>query len=234
MKKHLNFRALLAFGFALLLAVVLSAQGTAPVQTVSDTVLVVNGKTVQAKVRQIDGRSYVDIEALAQVTNGVVTVEPNRIVLAIPASYTSGVGSAASVQATLGLSKDFASAAIAEVAEMREWRGVIGTMVTYGLAVSGAWSGDYRERVDAGLRQTTLAAITDADRNALQLLKTEYDSLAGWASDILTARQALNGSKTVDPDAQQNDPILAKIMSCSRFLNTMLVSGAFSDDGSCH
>jgi hypothetical protein len=234
MKKYFNSRTVLAFGFALLLAVVLSAQGTAPVQIVSDTVLVVNGKTVQAKVRQIDGRSYVDIGALAQATNGAVTVEPNRIVLTIPPQDTSGARSAAPVQATPGLSKDFASAAIAEVAEMREWRGVIGTMVTYGLAVSGAWSQDYRERVDAGLRQTTLAATTDADRNALQLLKVEYDTLAGWASDVLAARQALNGSKTMDPNAQQNDPILAKIMSCSRFLNTMLVSGAFSDDGSCH
>jgi hypothetical protein len=95
-------------------------------------------------------------------------------------------------------------------------------------------SQDYRERVDEGLRQTTLAASTDADRNALQLLKNEYDILAGWASEVLAARQALNGAKTMDPNALQNDPALAKITSCSRFLNGMLVSGAFSDDGSCH
>jgi hypothetical protein len=68
MKKYLNSRTVFAFGFALLLALILSAQGTAPVQIGSDTVLVVNGKAVQAKVRQIDGRSYVDIGALAQAT----------------------------------------------------------------------------------------------------------------------------------------------------------------------
>jgi hypothetical protein len=173
------------------------------------------------------------IEALAQATNGTVTVEPDRVVLTLP-TQASSVALAVPPQPPQGLSKDFASAAIAEVAEMREWRGVIGTMVTYGLAVSGAWAQDNRERVDQGLRQTTLVASTDADRNALQLLQNESDSLAGWASDVVAARQALNAAKTLDSNSQQNDPALAQIMSCSRFLNAMLVSGAFSDDGSCH
>jgi hypothetical protein len=232
MNRHRNFRPVLAFGFVLSLAGVLPAQGIPPAQSAPDKVLVVNGKTVEGKVRQIDGRSYVDIEALAQATNGAVTVEPNRIVLTIPVSGTAlGVAPA---QAAQGLSKDFASAAIAEVAEIREWRGVIGTMVTYGLAVSGTWAQDYRERVDEGLMQAMLAASTDSDRNALQLLKNESANLAGWASDVMAARQALNGAKTVDPNALQNDPVLVKITSCGRFLNAMLVSGAFSDDGSCH
>jgi hypothetical protein len=234
MKRHRTFRPLVIFGFALSLAGVLSAQAIAPAPNAPDKVLIVNGKTVEAKVGLIDGRSYVDIEALAQATNGTVSVEPNRVVLTIPVQDLSATHGAAPAQATQGLSKDFASASIAEMAEMREWRGVIGTMVAYGLAVSGTWAQDYRERVDEGLRQTTLAASTDADRNALQLLKNEYDILAGWASEVLAARQALNGAKTMDPNALQNDPALAKITSCSRFLNGMLVSGAFSDDGSCH
>ena len=91
-----------------------------------------------------------------------------------------------------------------------------------------------RERVDQGLRQTALAATTDADKNALQLLTNEDESLAAWAGDIVAARQALNGAKTMDSNSQQNDPALANITKCSRFLNVMLVSGAFSDDGSCH
>jgi len=40
--------------------------------------------------------------------------------------------------------------------------------------------------------------------------------LAGWASDVMAARQALNGAKTVDHNALQNDPVLAKITSCGR------------------
>jgi hypothetical protein len=234
MKIHHNCRPLVIFGFVLSLAGVLSAQAITPAPNAPDKVLIVNGKTAEAKVRLIDGRSYVDIEALAQATNGAVSVEPNRVVLTIPVQDLSATRGAAPAQATQGLSKNFGSASISEVAEMREWRGVIGTMVVYGLAVSGTWAQDYRERVDEGLRQATLAASTDADRNALQLLTNEYDILAGWASEVLAARQALNGAKTMDPNALQNDPALAKITSCGRFLNGMLVSGAFSDDGSCH
>jgi hypothetical protein len=234
MKRHREIRSALIFGFVLLLAGVLSAQETSPAQSAPEKVLVVNGKIVEAKVRQIDGRSYVDIEALAQATNGAFTVEPTRIVLTIPAAETGAAPAAATAQAAPGLSRDFASAAIAEVAEMREWRGVLRTMVTYGLAVSGAWDQDYRERVDEGLRQTTLAASTDEDRSALQLLRNQSANLTGWANEVMAARQSLNGSKTVDPNALQNDPALAKITNCSRFLNSMLVSGAYSDDGSCH
>jgi hypothetical protein len=228
MEGYINLRLVLALVFVLSLAGALSAQDT------PDKTLVVNGKTVAAGVRQIDGHSYVDIEALAQVTNGVVTVEPNRIVLTIPVSESGATPAAATAQNPEGLSKDFAKAAIAEVAEMREWRGAIGTMVTYGLAVSGTWAQDYHDRVDAGRRQAMLATSTDADRNAMQLLSSEFDALSGWANDIAAARQDLNGAKTVDPNALSNDPVLAKITTCSRFLNAMLVSGVFSDDGSCH
>ena len=230
MPQHSRFRFILVFAFVLSLTGILPAQSTRP----PDKALVVNGKIVGTGVRQIDGHSYVDIDTLAQLTNGVVTVEPSRIVLTIPASESSARSTTPTAQISQGLSKEFARAAIAEVAEMREWRGAIGTMVTYGLAVSGSWTQDYHDRVDEGLRQATLAASTDEDRNALQLLKNEFDTLAGWANDIVAARQALNAAKTIDPNALQNDPVLAKITTCSRFLNVMLVSGVFSDDGSCH
>ena len=230
-----NCRPILVFGLALSLMPVLSAQAISPVpHNTSDKVLVVNGKTVEAAVRQIDGRSFVDIEALAQATNGAVTVESNRVVLTIPAQDSTAASTPAPAQAAPGLTRDFAKAAVADVAEMREWRGVLGTMVTYGLAVSDTWAQGNRERVDEGLRQTALVATNDADRNALQLLKNEADGLAGWASDVVAARQALNGTRTMDSNSPQNDPALANITNCSRFLNAMLVSGTFSDDGSCH
>src|ERR1700722_15076412 len=132
MNSHHNCRSILVFGLALLLSAVLSAQAISTVaHNTSDKVLVVNGKTVEAAVRQIDGRSFVDIEALAQATNGAVTVECIRGVLTIPQN-SSAASSTAPSQAAQGLSRDFAKVAVAEVAEMREWRGVLGTMVTYG------------------------------------------------------------------------------------------------------
>lgn len=106
-------------------------------------------------------------------------------------------------------------------------------MITYGLAVSDNWAQDEHGRVMTGLRQAELAATTGDDQHALQLLQNEADKLASWADSVFAARQVLNGAMTVDPNSLQNDPALAKIRSCGQFLNAMLVSGAFADDGSC-
>jgi hypothetical protein len=252
MNKYGNFRFFLPLGFVLALAGVLFAQST----PTKNKILVVNGKNAGPVVRQIDGRSYVDIETLAQVTNGVVTIERHRIVVTIPASGSGSTASAAPASAALanaapadagaapasaapvqppqGLSRDFASAAIAALAEMREMRGAIRAMITYGLAVSDTWAQDDHGRVMTSIRQAEVAAITEDDLHALQLLESEADKLASWEDSVFAARQALNGATTVDPNALQNDPALAKIRSCGQFLNAMLVSGAFADDPSCH
>jgi hypothetical protein len=273
--KHGNFRFFLPLGFVLALAGVLFAQST----PTKNKILVVNGKNAGRVVRQIDGRSYVDIETLAEVTNGVFTVERHRIILTIPASdsdakadaapasaapadagpvatapvdaapvATVPAAAASSIDASTdaapantppaqppqGLSRDFASAAIAALAEMREMRGATRAMITYGLAVSDTWAQDDQGRVMTGIRQAEVAATTEDDLHALQLLKNEADKLAGWADSVFAARQALNGAKTVDPNALQNDPALSRIRSCDQFLNAMLVSRAFADDSSCH
>src|ERR1700674_5348124 len=93
---------------------------------------------MRAAVLQVDGRSYVDVETLARLTNGSVKVEPNQIVLTIPIA-SSGSDTAAA-QTTQGLSKGFASEAITALAEMKEWKGALGAMVTYGLAGDGTWA----------------------------------------------------------------------------------------------
>ena len=199
--------------------------------------LFVNGKSVGTVV-QTGGHAYVDIETVAQFTNGSLTLEPNRIALTFPASGTDAAPGAerAAVPAVPppGLSRNFASLAIAELAEMREWRGAVGTILAYGVPVVGTWPQDYHDRVEAGLRQVQLAASTDADRNAAQLLEGEFSNLSQWATDVVATRQSLNATKTVNPDTAQNDQMLAKINNCSRFLNSMLVGGVFSDDQSCH
>jgi hypothetical protein len=239
--------------YALLGGLILALGAGLLAQGAPDRILVVNGRDTTAVVRQIDGRSYVELETLAQLTKGAITVEPTRIVLTIPAAppvststSTPATGSTAGPSQTAnvppgvpvgvppGLTRDFARTAIAELAEMREWRGAIGTMVTYGLAVSGGWAQEYHERVQAGLMQATIAATSESDQNAVQLLNNEFNRLAGWAADVIAARQALNGAKTVDPNALQNDAVLAKITECGIFLNSMLVSGVFADNASCH
>jgi len=231
MRNRSRFSCFLFFGIILLFAQLLFAQ-SAP-----DRALVVNGKSAGMAV-QMGGHAYVDVETVAQFTNGTVTLEPNRIVLTFPEPGSSPAPSAAPAPLPSapppGLSRNFASLAIAELAEMREWRGAVGTILTYGTPVVGSWPQDYRDHVGANLEQVGLAASTAADQDALQLLRNEFSNLAQWADGVVNTRQSMNATNTVRPDTLQSDQTLAKISDCSRFLSSMLVSGVFADDQSCH
>ena len=58
----------------------ISAQSAPHPQT-----LVVNGQAGKTTVVQVNGRSYVDVEALAQIANGTVAFKDNQITLTVPA-----------------------------------------------------------------------------------------------------------------------------------------------------
>ncbi len=77
---HRTFRGIVLLGFSLSIAGVLWAQRTRA------RILVVNGNNAGAAVVQFGGRSYIDIDTLAQITNGSVTYQPDRILLTIPGS----------------------------------------------------------------------------------------------------------------------------------------------------
>jgi hypothetical protein len=228
-KDHGKLRYIFLLGFILSLAGVLLAQNT------PNKVLMVNGKA-SGTVTQFGGHSYIDLETVAQITNGTLAVEPTRITLTIPEPTPAPAANPAPQPAPVaeGLSREFARAAISELAEIREWRGAIGTILTYGVAVVGTWPQDYRAHVETDLAQVAVNASTSADQSALQLLRNEFGFMEQWADEVVTARQSLNANKSVDPNAMQNDPTLAKVTSCGRFLNSMLVSGGFADDPSCH
>ncbi len=237
MSKHRNFRFLSSRKAVLLSGIILSLAGVILAQTAANKTLVVNGTSAGAAVREIDGHTYIEIEALARATNGVVTIEPTRVLLSIPSATSAAVTTAAAAQAarpSAGLSVEFKRAAISELSEMREWRGAVGAMITYGLAAGSATAQDYHAICESGLSQATVVATTNEDLNAVQLLKDEFDTLTAWAAQVLADRKALNGSRTIDPNSMANDPVLTKITACGRFLNSMIVSGAYADDTSCH
>jgi hypothetical protein len=217
-----------SLGLIFLLAGILFAQAT------NGRALVVNGKQLDAPLVQVEGHSYADIQALAQALNGSLTFEPNRVILTLPEPSSATPSGAPTEQEIPPISKDFARAAIVELADLREWRGVITTVITYGLPVVGTWPQDYHDRVEADLMQAQVAASNPSDQNAAQLLQTQFANTDAWASDVVSARQALNAARSVDPNALQNDVLLTKISICGRFLSNMIVSGVFSDDSSCH
>jgi len=224
------FLSLLSLGLSL--GLILFVSETVAQDTPTRT-LIVNGKTVDAGVLLVEGRSYVDIEGLAKGMGGSVTFEADQISLMIPGQLPSAAPQT-TPQSQEGMSKDLQKIAVFTLAEMREWRGAIGTVVTSGMPVVGTWSQDYHDRVEADLMQATLAASTDSDRQALPLLQQEFALLTEWADTVLEERKALNAARTIDPNSLQNDQSLARISKCGQFLSAMIVSGTFSDDSSCH
>jgi hypothetical protein len=232
MRKRPNIRIVLLVGIVLSLAGVILAQ-----TATANKSFIVNGNSAGAVVREIEGHTYVELEALARATNGVVTIEPTRVLLSIPVVAPNAAvttATASTVPAGRGLSTEFKRAAIAELAEMREWRGAVGAMITYGLAAGSATAQDYHSICEEGLSQASVVATNDSDRSALQLLKAEYDNLSAWAAQVMADRKALNASRTTDPNSMANDPALTKITACGRFLNSMIVNGVYGDDSSCH
>jgi len=239
-----RFLSLLSLGLSL--GLILSVSETVAQDTPTRT-LIVNGQTVDAGVVLVEGRSYVDIEGLAEGMGGSVTFEANQISLTIPgpppsAALQTPPPSAApqtpppstAPQTLEGMSKDFQKIAVFTLAEMREWKGAIGTVVTSGIPVVGTWSQDYHDRGEADLMQAALAVSTEPDRQALQLLQQQFTRLTEWADTVLGEREALNADRTIDPNSLQKDQSLAKISKCGEFLSSMIVSGTFSNDSSCY
>ena len=239
-----RFLSLLSLGLSL--GLILSVSETVA-QDTPTRALIVNGETLDAGVILVEGRSYVDIEGLAEGMGGSVTFEANQISLTIPGPPPSAAPqtpppSAAprtpppstAPQTPEGMSKDFQKIAVFTLAEMREWKGAIGSVVTSGIPVVGTWSQDYHDRIEVDLMQATLAASTEPDRQALQLLQQQFTRLSEWADTVLGEREALNADKTIDPNSLQKDQSLAKISQCGQFLSSMIVSGTFSNDSSCY
>ena len=90
---------------------------------------------------------------------------------------------------------------------------------------------DYRAQAAKNLHLTLIAATTNSDRNALQLLNKEFDHMQELGNKILTARKKLN---YITPGSVKNDPLDQKILNCARSLAAMAASGEFQDNGSCH
>jgi hypothetical protein len=175
----------------------------------------------------------VDIEALARLTNGSLGFNGNQISLTLPASAagTPTIAPPAIQPASPGFSKDFLKAGIEEMTVIREWRGALVNAVQNGYPVTDEFVAGYRGQAATNLKLASVSASTDFDRNAFQLLSSEFDNMQKLSNKILSARKNMN---YISPDALKDDPLDQKILTCARSLASMAASGQFQDDGSCH
>lgn len=208
---------------------------SAQVQQQSRT-FVINGHVGQAAVVQMDGRIYVELGALAHIGDGHVELQGGRFLLTLPTSAEDATAASAPDQPSdSGFSREFRSAGIEEITLMREWASPLAYAIQNGYPVTEQWVAGNQAQAANGLGLASIAATTDADRSALQLLTNEFEAVKEWSNKLVEARKSMDAGKyAISTSALQDDPLSQKIMACGRFLAAMLASGNFQDDPSCH
>lgn len=195
--------------------------------------LVVNGHAGDAMVYTIDGKSYVNIESLARISNGSLSFNGGRIILTIPGSGESQARPAD--YAPQGLSDNFIRAALQDVATIKEWTNSLVFALQRGVPGDGSRLVAFHDRAADQLRLAKVAATNDSDQSALQLLTNHFNLMTGWNDKLVAERKRMDtGKYSMNPNALANDETYQKITGCSKFLNSMLPSGQFHDDRSCH
>jgi hypothetical protein len=187
--------------------------------------LMVSGHPGQVPVTRLNGRSYVAVDALARLVNGSLAYDGNQITLNLTSVPPAGL------TANTGFSKDFLNAAIETISDIREWRSALLNAVENSYPITDTSMSNYREQAAKNLRLTSVAAATDSDHSAFQLLTKEFDHMQELDKKMIAARKKLN---YITPDSVRKDALDQKILNCARSLAAMATSGVFHDDGSCN
>src|SRR5580704_12988261 len=150
--------------------------------------LIINGQAGQAPVVRMRGKSYVELEALARLTHGALSFNGNQVTLTMGAS---GANTATTVTGEKSeFSKEFLRAAIEEMAVIREWRIALTNAVQNGFPIGDDWIAIYREPALRNLGLASVAASTDPDRSAYQLLSNEFDNMKKLSDRFVAAHTA--------------------------------------------
>jgi len=195
--------------------------------------LILTGHAGELAVVEMGGRSYVEIQAFAQLANASLSSNGNQILLTLPGSSAHPDPSAPSggQPGPTGLSKEFIRAGIEEMSIVREWRSTLKNAVQRGYPITEDWIGSFRDQGRTSLRLVGVAATTDSDRNAFQLLTNVFNNMNKLSDQFLEA----NRTRTyIAPDALNNHPLDQRILNCAHSLAAMAANGQFLDDGSCH
>lgn len=223
-----------AWGLPLVLLGVVAAEGRTQ-SAQQEYTLTVNGHSGTAKIVQMNGHSYVDLDALARIANGSIAYQGNQISLTLPGAGGDASASAAQAapapQQNTGFSKEFLQAGIEYMSQIREWRNTLANTIANGYPLSDDMFVPYRGQASTSLRMARVAANTQADQNAAQLLGNEFQNIQNLTKKYVKMRANL---EFIDPNSLDSDPLNQKIITCARSLAAMATSNQFIDDGSCH
>ena len=197
--------------------------------------LLINGHSGDAIIYTIDGKSYVDLESLVRIANGSMSFKGDQIVLSFPGVGHAAPGHDTGTSNSRGLSADFMRSGVQTLGILKDWTNTLSYAIQRGVPGDGGRLVVFHDRAAEALRLTQVAASSDSDQNALQLLRNHFNTVSAWSDKLVSERKNMDtGKYSISPDALKNDDTYKKISTCARFLNSMLPSGHFQDDYSCH
>jgi len=191
--------------------------------------LVVSGHAGSVPLTQMNGKNYVEVEALAQVANGTLSFNGNQITLTL--STATGNAAAVSPEPNKGFSREFLRAGIEAMSTLREWHSVLASAIEnqYLFTLDGLAS--YQGPAVKNLRLAQVAATTEADQNGSRSVASAYQKMK-QLSDKYIAQRA-NG-EDIPPDALEDDSLDQNLIACWKSLGAMAAGGQFVDDGTCN
>ena len=191
--------------------------------------LSVQGYPGQVPVIQVNGKSYVEIESLARLTNSSMSFRAKQIILTFPTSAEHIAASG--TNQPVGFSREFLRAGIEEVTAIREWRISIVNAVQSTFPLTDDWVAGYRRTADSKLTLASAAIATDSDRSGFALLSNEFGKMQALSDKYLALRKSLT---YIAPDSLDKDLLDQQILSCAHGLSSFAVSGQFEDVPTCH
>jgi hypothetical protein len=188
--------------------------------------LSIAGQTGSAKVTQVNGHNYVEVEGLARLTNSSVSFKANQIIVTLAGANANPLPAPEAP----GFSKDFVTAGIEAMAEQREWRAALKNAIESNYPLTENWLSGLRARAQQALSIAAASTSTAADRNALPFLTNQFNNMSKLSDKYLKMTLSMT---YIDPKSLDNDTLDLKIMACTRSLASMATANQFVDDGSC-
>jgi len=145
--------------------------------------LLVEGQQGQARVIQVQGKNYVEVEGLARITGESLRFAGNQIILTSPSGGNTAPQTEQSApvpRPAAGLSRPFLSARIETMREILEGHAALKTGIERGYPLSDVWFGNFRRQIQSSLKQAEAAARTDMDQRALPLLTNEFNTMGAY------------------------------------------------------
>jgi hypothetical protein len=224
--KETSVRALAMVAVVAVACIAAQAQTQTPPQS---TTLVVAGRTGEAPVIQLNGKSYVEVESLARITHGALRFQGSQIIL----NLASGAGAAAAptqAERPPQLSAGFSSAEIEAVTQIREWRAALVNAIENNYPVTDSWVARLRRSAEAKVQLALAAVSTDPDRLTAQLLQNELTNMQQMSDQFVAMHTKAN---YIPPDSFEHNALDDKILACERALATMAATKQFADEIAC-